>query len=84
MIKKSNLSPGLSPEWEEEVEVSPRTLNLKKKQVEFERKKASGELEVELDVKDPKKSKESHFLRWVILALVAAGLGLLVFLFDLL
>ena len=78
--------PNLSPEWEEEVIVSPRTLELKKKQVEFEKKKASGEfdLEPEMEIKAPKKAKESHILKWIILALVAVGLALLVFIWDLL
>lgn len=65
-----------APEWEEED--SPRILALKKKQAEFEKKKASGGFEVE--AKEP---KESKIMKWIILALVAAGLILLVFLFDL-
>lgn len=65
------------PEWEEE-STSPRILALKKKQAEFEKKKASGDFE--LEVKEPKDSK---LLRWILLGLVAAGLILLVFLFKL-
>jgi hypothetical protein len=78
MVKK----PDLSPEWEEEVNVSPRNLELKKKQVEFEKKKASGEFD--LEIKEPSKLREYHFLKWLTIGLVAAGLVLLVLLFDIL
>jgi hypothetical protein len=67
----------VAPEWEEE-ESSPRILDLTKKQADFEKKKARGEFETE--VKEP---KESKILTWIILGLVAIGLILLLFLFDL-
>ncbi len=78
MVKK----PDLSPEWEEEVNVSPRTLELKKKQVEFEKKKASGDFD--LEISEPAKMREYHFFKWVTIGLVVAGLILLVLAFDLL
>jgi|GEM_PF-6725098 len=74
MGKEANLVP----EWEEEVKLSPRVLALKKNQTEFEKKKASGEFEVEL-----KEPQDSKIIKWIILGLVAAGLILLIFLFNL-
>lgn len=78
MVKKLDLSP----EWEEEVNVSPRTLELKKKQVEFEKKKASGDYNLEIN--EPSKLREYNFVKWLTIGLVVAGLILLVLAFDLL
>jgi len=53
----------------QEEEISKGDLELKKKQAEFERKKASGELELEEKMKEP-----PAWYKWLIIFLVLVGI----------
>jgi copper chaperone CopZ len=63
---------------EDETIVSEEDIDLRKKQMDFEKKKASGELELE-----KKGSKEPSWLKWIIVGLVIIGLGLMIYFMDL-
>ena len=59
---------------EEEEPVSEEELALKKKQIGFEKKKASGELELE-----KKDHEKPGWFKWVILGLVILGMAAMIY-----
>jgi len=59
---------------QEEEALSESEISLKKKQIDFEKKKSSGELALE-----EKSTEQSGWVKWIILFLVALGMIAMIF-----